>query len=816
MNLIFSARILWAFGLMLLGPHLYGQFYILGRGLDEEERPYAFAEAELHGEGVFKKQTCTELGVFRFENLKPGSYELVLITTYGIRRKKIELRGSVDVTLHIPRSVEIDEISVVARRVGSNEPVTHDNISSAELRKRNTGQDMPYLLEGSPSLVITSDAGHGIGYTGLRIRGTDPTRINVTLNGIPVNDAESHNVFWVDLPDIASSTTSVQIQRGIGWSQPGVGDLGAGIHLNTMGFNHDAYAGLNLSAGSFGTRRASINAGSGLVKGRFTFDGRGSYIFSNGYIERAKSELYSAYGSAGYHHDLTNIRFVYALGDELTYQSWNGVPEQYVNDAMLRTFNSAGIEKGLDDPYENEVDDYRQSYYQLHIDQSLTPFARWATAFHYTRGKGYFEQYKADQDLDDYSIGAPGVISDLIRQLWLDNDFYGFTSTIQIGKPMQRYFVMGGGWNKYEGHHFGKVIWTDEDQFIQNPPDYYANDAEKNDLNLFGRSNLKITEKLHGTIDVQSRWIRYSFESPDDNGTSNYFSVKHRFFNPKVGLNIQFSGESSLYALSGILHKEPNRDDYVNSTPSSRPRPERLWDHEIGFRYAGKSMGIDLVGYHMQYKDQLVLTGRLNDVGAYTRVNVDQSYRAGIELNLSFKPVEAFVIKCQVTVSENKIRQFDEYIDNWDTGQQEIISHQGTQMAFSPNILAGIQTEYSLFSKSEHSMTFGISGKYVGRQYADNTSRQASQLDEYFVTDAALHWIWNSLWAKEFRLSFFLKNAFNHQYESNGWIYRFRSASDDPTDDNVYARKEDGSLYHLKGYFPQAGRHLFVNLTMKF
>lgn len=815
MKLLIAARTLFVFILLLGGSHIYGQFYILGRGLDEEEHPYAFAEAELHGEGILRQLTCTDLGVFRFENLKAGSYELVLITPYGIRRKKIELRGSIDVTLHIPRSVEIDEISVVARRAGSNEPVTHDDISSEDLRKRDTGQDMPYLLEGSPSLVVTSDAGHGIGYTGLRIRGTDPTRINVTLNGIPVNDAESHNVFWVDLPDIAGSTSNVQIQRGIGWSQPGAGDLGAGIHLNTLAFNHEAYAGLDLGAGSFGTKRASINAGSGLLKGRFTFDGRGSYIYSNGFIDRARSELYSIYGSAGYHHDQTNVRLVYSLGDELTYQAWNGVPEQFVNDIQLRTFNSAGIEKGVDDPYENQVDDYKQSHYQIHFDQALTPFARWSTALHYTKGKGFFEEYKADQNLVDYSIDTPGIFSDLTRQRWLDNNFYGFTSTIQVGRPMQRYFVMGVGWNEYKGDHFGRVI-SIENQALFTPQEYYHNKAEKNDLNLFGRSNLKISEKLHATIDIQGRWIKYFFESPDDNGTLNYFLIKHRFLNPKVGVNLQLSAESSIYGLSGIQHKEPNRDDFVNSIPSNRPRSERLWDHEIGFRYAGKSIGFELTGYYMLYKDQLVLTGRLNDVGAYTRVNVDQSHRAGVESNLSFSPVKQLTVKGQITVSDNQIKQYDEYIDNWDTGQQEKISHRETQIAFSPNFLAGIQTEYELFSKSEHSLTFGVSSKYVGRQYVDNTSRQASLLDEYFVTDAVLHWAWNSLWAKEFRISLFMKNAFNHQYESNGWIYRFRSVSDDPTDDEIYAGREDGSLYHLKGYFPQAGRHFFVNLTMIF
>ncbi|HUR31904.1 MAG TPA: TonB-dependent receptor plug domain-containing protein, partial [Saprospiraceae bacterium] len=511
MKLLTGARALILFFALLCTTDMNSQYYILGRALDDDEHPYSYAKAELRGKDIFKEQICTELGVFRFENLKSGKYELVVITPYGIRRKEIELRGSVDVTLHISRNIEIDEISVVAKRASKNEPVTHQNISAEELRKRDTGQDMPYLLEGSTSLVATSDAGSGIGYTGLRIRGIDPTRINVTLNGIPVNDAESHNVFWVDLPDIAGSTTNIQIQRGLGWSQPGAGDLGAGIHLNTLAFNYEPYGGFNLGAGSFGATRASLNAGSGLILGRFTIDGRATYIKSDGFIDRAKSDLYSLYGSAGYHHELTHILFVYALGDELTYQAWNGVPEQYVFNPSLRTYNSAGTERSLSNPHNNEVDDYRQSYYQLHIDQALTPYAKWTNAIHYTKGKGFFEQYKADQNPVDYSLTSTLDEFDLIRRLWLDNDFYGFTSTLQIGKPTERYLVLGGGWNQYRGEHFGNVIWTEEYQFFFTPHNYYFNQALKTDWNLFGRSNLKLTQALNSTIDLQGRWITYQF-----------------------------------------------------------------------------------------------------------------------------------------------------------------------------------------------------------------------------------------------------------------------------------------------------------------
>ena len=802
--------------IMLAGPSVaHAQYYILGRGLDDSEQPYAHATAELRGDGYFTQQTCTEQGVFRFEGLKSGSYELVLITSYEIRRKKIDLRGSIDITLHIPRNIEIDEISVVASKAGDKEPVTHDNVSATTLRQKDFAQDMPYLLEGTPSLVTTSDAGQGIGYSGLRIRGSDPTRINVTLNGIPVNDAESQNVFWVDLPDIASSTTNIQVTRGLGWSQPGTGDFGGGIQINTLGFQYEPYGSLRLGGGSFDTRRVTLSGGSGLINGRFTLDGRASYIQSGGYIDRAESTLYSFYGTAGYHHDQTNVRLMYAVGDELTYQAWNGVPEQYVDDPELRTYNSAGTEKP-GDPYDNEVDDYRQSHAQLHFDQAVTPFARWNTALHYTHGSGYFEQYKADQNLTDYGIQGYPDPTDLVRQLWLDNDFYGFISSIHIGTPGERYFVTGGGWNRYQGDHFGKLVWTENDAPDQYPEPYYLDDATKTDWNFFARSNNKITDHFDLTVDLQGRWIRYAFEGPDGFGMTTRQEVRHKFFNPKIGLRYAIGTSGSLYALTGVIHKEPNRDDYVSSTPATRPQAERLWDTELGYRFQKGKIKLDLTGYLMEYKDQLVPTGKLNDVGAYTRVNVDRSYRLGLETIISYDVLKNLRLEGQATVSRNRIDSFVEYIDNWDTQDQETVSHNNTNLAFSPEVLGSLMLEYTLFSTPKHEVIADMTGRYVGRQFTDNTSRDASALDGYFVSDLGVHWKWFIQGKKEVQIGLALRNAFNAQYSSNGWIYRFHSDGYDPTPDDPYAGRESGSLYHLKGYFPQAGRYLLIQAGFNF
>jgi iron complex outermembrane receptor protein len=815
MNLHCSVRLLYLFCLICFGQSLSAQYYILGRGLDDAEKPYAHATAELRGKDYSSQQTCTEQGVFRFENLKSGSYELVLITAYGIRRKKIDLKGSIDITLHIPRNIKIDEISVVASKAGEKEPVTHENVNATELKQKDFALDMPYLLEGTPSLVATSDAGHGIGYSGLRIRGTDPTRINVTLNGIPINDAESHNVFWVDLPDLASSTTTIQVQRGLGWSQPGVGDLGGGIHINTLGFKYEPYGSLKLSGGSFDTRRITLAGGSGLINGRFTLDGRASYISSGGYIDRADNTLYSLYGSAGYHHDETNIRFVYALGDELTYQAWNGVPEQYINDPVLRTYNTAGTEKP-GEPYDNEVDDYRQSHMQFHFDQAITPFMRFNTALHYTKGSGFFEQYKANQPLVDYGITGFDDTTDLVRQLWLDNDYYGFISTLHIGSPGERYFVAGGGWNRYDGDHFGKITWTASEAPDSYPSPYYLNNGLKTDWNLFARSNNKINERFDITFDLQGRWIKYDFEGPDQQGQLVDQHVSLKFFNPKIGFSYDLGETSSIYGLTGVVNKEPNRDDYTQSTPDSRPDPERLWDTEIGLRHQEDIWNVEIVGYAMQYKDHLVPTGRLNDVGAYTRVNVDESYRIGTEVMIGVNPLKNLEVGIQATLSSNKIKSFTEYIDRWFTDFQETVEHENTDLAFSPAVLAAFNAGYTLLSNVKHELVVDFHSRYVGKQYADNTSREASSIDPYFVSDAGVRWTMFNAVGKEIHVGLLVRNLFNEAYESNAWIYRFHSEGYDPVPDDPYSGSEGGDLYHQKGYFPQAGTYFMINMGIDF
>lgn len=791
------------------------QSYILGRVLDELEVPYGGAEASLRGpDGYFSEQNCTHQGVFRFENLKPGKYYLVVVTPYGIRKKDIDLKGSIDVTLHVSRNIEMDEVSVIANKAGNNEPVVHDDLLLPEIKRRDFGLDMPYMLEATPSLVATSDAGNGVGYSGLRIRGTDPTRIGVTWNGIPVNDAESHNVFWVDLPDISSSTNSIQVQRGIGWSQPGAGDFGGSIQLNTLGFKSEPYTEAKLGYGSFDTKRIMVGAGSGLINGRFTAEGRVSYLESAGYVDRAESRLYSLYGAGGYHHDNANVRFIIAHGDELTYQAWNGLPAQFVDVDSLRTYNSAGAEKA-GEPHDNEVDDYAQTHFQLHYDQTITPFARFVGAAFYTRGKGFFEQYKADQDLFEYALDSITPITDLIRQRWLDNHFYGFTGKIHLGAPTGRYFILGGGWNQYKGRHFGEITWIDEHFPLPESP-YYDNDAVKRDWNLFGRTNMKITDAFNVTVDLQGRWIRYAFEGKDQFNVPLDQTVNHGFFNPKLGLQYSINEEISLVGLTGIIHKEPNREDYTESSPLSRPVAERLWDTEIGLRWNAKNWIAEIGGYAMIYKDQLVPTGRLNDVGAYTRVNVDKSSRLGTEIILGYKGIKDLSIDLQTTLSDNKIKTFESFIDNWDTGEQESRMYSNTPLAFSPSLLSTLSADYIFFKKGMHSLRFNIAMRYIGKQFVDNTGEESASLNPYTTGDAGVFWNIQNGSNLDFTLKLQVRNLWDEQYESNGWIYRYRSEGYDPVPDDPYSLSDGNGYYYQKGYFPQAGRQFMVQAEIRF
>lgn len=688
----------------------------------------------------------------------------------------------------------LSPVELRAIRAGTNSPFSKTNISKEAIEDNNLGQDIPFLLNQTPSVVVNSDAGNGIGYTGIRIRGTDATRINVTLNGIPYNDAESQGTFFVDLPDFSSSTGSIQIQRGVGSSSNGTGAFGASINLSTNEINKDAYAELNNSFGSFNSWKNTLKAGTGLRNG-FSTDVRLSRISSDGFIDRATSDLTSLYFSQAYRSKKTGLRLNIFTGKEKTYQAWYGISQADL-DAGNRTVNYAGTEKP-GDPYKNETDNYTQTHYQFFFDQELSDKLHFNTALFWTKGKGYYEQYKAEDDYANYNMPYPtngsGTIytSDFIRQLWLDNDFYGTIFSLQYRhKKVQATF--GGSYTKYEGDHFGKVIWASEG--LTAIDSWYDLNAFKNDLTLYLKQQTQLNEYWYLYYDLQFRNVNYNI-----NGFRNNPAIRtnkeFNFFNPKLGITYSKNNWKAYLSYS-IASKEPNRDDFEAGI-NQQPKPERLFDTEAGMERTGKKYSWSAGLYYMRYKDQLVLTGKINDVGAYTRTNIPDSYRAGVELQGTVILSQQFNITGNLTLSQNKISRFEEYIDDYDNGGQLKNNYSDVTIAYSPSAIGSFIINYLPVKKLEIS----LQNKYVGKQYLDNTQNEDRALDAFFVQDIRVNYRINKKLPKEISITGQVNNILNVKYEPNGYTFSY-----------IYG----GSFITENYYFPMAGIHFMLALNLKF
>ena len=701
----------------------------------------------------------------------------------------------------------LDEVSVNALRANDKTPMAFTNISKSEIKKSNLGQDLTYLISLTPSVVTTSDAGAGIGYTGLRIRGTDPSRINVTINGIPVNDSESQGVWWVNMPDFASSLDNIQIQRGVGTSTNGAAAFGASINLKTLALNKKAYTITNNSVGSFNTLKNNIEFGSGMLNNKFTFDGRLSRISSDGYIDRATSDLKSLYLQGAYFGKKSVLKAIVFSGQERTYQAWNGVPKKYLD--TNRTFNSY--------TYENEVDNYNQTNYQLHYNEQLNSKTNIHLATHYTHGEGYFESEKLNQNLADYGlnnilIGSDTISStDLVRRKWLNNDFGGITYSINHKNDLVN-LVVGGANNVYSGQHYGNVIWA---QYMSNGlynHQYYKNIATKYDNNIFIKTNFQASEKTSLFLDLQSRNIEYEFNGSDIDGNIGVQEVKLDFFNPKFGLSHKMNEEQLLYGSFAVANKEPNRSDYIESSPNSRPLHETLYDTEIGFKYSTKDFKFNANAYIMNYDNQLIKTGEINDVGYFTSENVKKSFRRGLEIEGSILLSKKLAWAANMTLSENKIDTFIQYIDSWDTGGQQETIYTETDLAFSPSIIWASQLTYNF----QDNLSLDFITKYVGEQFIDNSSSEDRKLDDYLVNNLRLSYSFNSKIFNYARLSLQINNLFDEEYVSNAWIYRFVSNGYDPSEDDHYVTKGSDGGYNMAGYFPEATRNYLIGLTLGF
>ncbi len=731
-------------------------------------------------------------------------------------------------TLNEPEAKALRTVVIQATRAGAKAPVPHTNLTDEQIARTYHAQDVPFLLTGIPSLVETSDAGTGIGYTGMRIRGSDQTRINVTINGIPLNDAESQNVFWVDLPDLAASAAEIQVQRGVGLSTNGAGAFGATVNLDLSRVEPEPFARLTNTFGAFNTRKHSAYVGSGLLNGRFAFTGRLSQITSDGYVDRATADLRSYHLMGAYVDDRQSLQMHLLSGHERTYQAWYGLPAQFLDIDSLRTFNVAGTERP-GEPYPDEVDDYTQRHYLLHYKRNLTQGLDLQLNGHYTRGFGFYEQYKAAQTYEAYGLepptpaGTPIEETDLVRRRWLDNHFYGTTFALRWEPPVNPpglnappVLTLGGGWNRYLGRHFGDVIWAQYD--MPKGHIYYDNDADKRDFNFYGRIDFFLKKGLSTLLDLQYRTVRYAFLGFDQNQNNVTQSVRLGFFNPKLGAHWQFRPQWAAYAFFGVGNREPNRDDYTQSTPASRPRPERLYNWEGGLKYRAEGLQWSLNAFFMDYRDQLVLDGRINDVGAYIRTNVPRSYRAGIELEGAWTPLRRLTLTGAATVSQNKVREFVEYRDNWDTGEQEAVVFRNTDLAFSPPAVARVEVGWAVLppSQKRHALNVTLAGKYVGRQFLDNTGNLNTVLPAYFFSDLRLNYDIERIIGQRVNVVVSVNNLFDARFVANGWVYRYISNGYDARPDDPYVRYEGNGVYHQAGFFPQAGRNVMATVVIAF
>ncbi len=718
-------------------------------------------------------------------------------------------------------SVALKAVVVQATRTGSNSPVPHTNLRAEDIDRALQAQDVPFLLTGVPSLVETSDAGAGVGYTGMRIRGSDPTRVNVTINGVPLNDTESQGVFWVNMPDLAASASEIQVQRGVGTSTNGAGAFGATVNIDLSQVAQQPFAKMANTIGSFGTRRHNLQFGTGtLPGGRLSLTGRLSQVRSEGYVDRATARLSALHLTATYLTDRQSLQAQLLQGKEITYQAWNGLPAQYYDAGTPRTYNVSGTERA-DSPHPNEVDNYTQRHHLLHYKYRASERFLVQLNGHYTRGYGYFEQYKAAQSVSDYGLSPFPVgdtsiaATDLVRRRWLSNHYYGLTWAFKYALSKAK-FTLGGAASQYLGDHFGEVVWAAASTAALGHR-YYDNDARKNDANAFFQIETNTNQRFSGLLDLQIRYVGYTYQGFNNNLEQADQTANLLFFNPKAGAKYRLQQGIDAYAFMGMAHREPNRDDFTQSTPQSRPKAERLYDLETGLRAQRPHWTAVANLFGMFYRDQLVLSGRINDVGAYTRTNVPRSYRAGIELEATAQPTSRLSTAANLAISTNKALKFIEYRDNWDTGAQEAIQYTSTDLAFSPNAIARAEVGYALLPKTKkQTLDATFSGKYVGRQFLDNTANAAIQLPAFTFFDLRLNH--GCALGKQAHMDVILavNNLFNAQYASNGWAYRYSSEGYDARPDNPYTRLEQGNVYHQAGFFPQAGRNYMLTVVINY
>ena len=674
----------------------------------------------------------------------------------------------------------LDEVLVKAVRVQPNAPITHSNLTKKDIRKRNLGQDIPVLLNYLPSVVSSSDAGAGIGYTYLRVRGSDATRVNVTINGIPYNDAESQGTFWVNLGDFASSVESLQLQRGVGTSTNGSGAFGASLNILTDGISENAGGEIANSFGSFGTRKHSIKFTTGLLNDHFEFAGRLSKIYSDGYVDRAFTDLKSYYLQGNYVDKNTIVKAITFGGKEKTYQAWYGLSKDQLEED--RTQNPY--------TYDNETDNYWQDHYQLHWIETLN--TNWSTniGLNYTRGKGYFEQFKDGRSAADYN-NLINEDSDVVVRRWLDNHFYVANANATYRKNGIE-IISGISYSDYTNDHYGEIIWGSDLASGTNIRDrYYLSISDKSDFSIFSKATFRMSEKLQAFLDIQGRFVNYTTTGLTSDRAPIDIDERFDFFNPKLGFTYTLNPGNSLYVSYARANKEPNRNDFESNAVDVQH--EELNDFELGWRHESDRLRLNANVYYMQYNNQLVLSGALDNVGEYLRENVDKSYRLGLELDASIVLTEQLSLVSNVALSKNKIQDLT---INRDGAVQNL---NDTNIAFSPDLITTHALEYAPNTKFRAALI----GKYVGEQYLSNSDTEASKLDSYFVTDFNFTYtlpvnnVFDSI-----VFTGMVNNLFDLEYVDRGFTYLDTWSGPTATE--------------IQGYYPQATRNFLLGMTLMF
>ncbi len=751
-------------------------------------KPFPGVNVQVKGTSI---GTTTDINGQFTLNLKEGKYILIISSISKPKEIKGNLTENSFISIDMSDSfVVLEEVLVSAVRVKSTSPVTHSNVTKEELEKRNLGQDIPILLNYLPSVVTTSDAGAGVGYSGIRVRGSDATRVNITINGIPYNDAESQGTFWVNMPDFTSSTESMQLQRGVGTSTNGSGAFGASLNLLTDAISEEAFGEISNSFGSYNTRKHTVKFSTGKINDHIEFSGRFSKIDSDGYIDRAWSDLKSYFLQAAYVDDNTLIKALTFGGHEKTYQAWYGVTLDEI-ETLGRTHNPYN--------YENEIDNYQQDHYQFHWNEKLSE--NWSTTIglNYTYGRGYYEQYKTDEDFVDYNltpitIGGETVNeTDLIRRRWLDNDFYVLNANATY-KNEQLEFIFGTSISTYKGEHFGEIIWAEYASNSEIRDHYYDSETEKNDTNIFGKLTYNLNDNWTLFTDLQARFVKFDTNGLTSDRDPINVNEKYSFFNPKAGVTFKANNNNSFYLSYARANKEPNRNDFENGVNTS----EKLNDFELGWRFNNTIFKVNTNIYYMLYKDQLVLTGAIDDTGAALRATSGKSYRLGLEVDAQIKLSNTLSLSPNIAISNNKNVDFFAPING------ELVDLGNTNLSFSPNLIIG---NVSTFQPANN-VQLSILSKYVSDQYMGNIDNLNSKLESYFVNDFNISYeIKPNKIVKSIILSALVNNIFNVEYISNGYYYTY---------DDTWSIANETTTIDGAGYYPQATRNFLIGATLKF